>query len=208
MEYSVKGLKDTTYEYLPLAQSVSVQYASGDKSQVTLAVSGLPKGLDAYFTDSSGTPDFETTLALSHSDYIVAGTYPVNINAKSGNSTVKSASFNLSVTSSCGEFMSGNYTTDITYASSGEMFSQTQYRTTVKADYPNRLFFYEGKNTDPDFYGDIDCAAGTITIPAQTKPGSSLQYSGTGKLITKTHKLEFSIVYEGFPELKFSMTRL
>lgn len=207
MAYAISGPKDTVYTYGALDQPINVTYTSGDKTKVQLSLSGLPKGLNARFADSAGTPGFETLLRFSHDDYIAPGNYPLTVIAKTTDAGSQSASFNMSVRLSCGGFMAGAYSTVVTYASSGEEFNRTKYTALTKEDNPNRLYFYENNNTQADFYGDLDCAAGTITIPAQSQAGSSLQYSGSGTLATKTHGMTFNLVTEGLPTLKFVMTR-
>ncbi|MBL7711241.1 MAG: hypothetical protein JNL13_02200 [Chitinophagaceae bacterium] len=207
MVYTISGPKDTVYAYGALDQAVNVTYTSGDKSSVQLSLGGLPKGLNARFADSAGTPGFETLLRFSHDDYIAPGTYPLTINAQAANAGTQSVSFNMSIRLSCAAFMAGGYSAAVTYASSGEQFNNTKYTALTKEDKPNRLYFYERNNTEADFYGDLDCSTGTLTIPAQSKPGSSLQYSGSGTLATKTHGMTFTLLTEGLPTLKFVLTR-
>lgn len=207
MDFSISGLKDTTFNYQKLTENINVKFTSGAKNNVNLTVSGLPKGLNAQLSSKSGTPDFNSNIELTHNDYIVAGIYPIKIIANADDGTEKSTEFKLTVNGGCGDFASGNYTTEITYTGSGELFSKTQYRLAVKSDNPNRVFFYEGNNKDADFYADVDCGALSVSIPTQSKSGSSLQFSGSGKMMNKTKQLEFTVNYVGFTELKFAMTK-
>lgn len=207
MDFAFNQQKDTTFNYQKLSKSINVAFTSGDKTNINLSVSGLPKGLDAQFSIKSGTPDFSSILEFTHNDFIIAGTYPIKIIGTADDGTEKSADFKLSINASCGEFASGNYTTEVTYTSSGESLNNTQYRLATKPENPNRIYFYEGKNTKADFYADVDCTTSTISIPTQTQNGSSLQFSGSGKMMNKTKQLEFTITYVGFTELKFAMTK-
>ncbi|HTN16123.1 MAG TPA: hypothetical protein VL092_00475, partial [Chitinophagaceae bacterium] len=97
MVYTISGPKDTTYNYGALSQAIKVAYTSGDKSNVQLSLSGLPKGLNSYFADSTGTPGFETLLSFGHDDYIVPGSYPITVYAKTANAGTQSVSFNMSI---------------------------------------------------------------------------------------------------------------
>ena len=207
MDFAISQQKDTTFNYEKLSRKIAVTFITGGKTNVNLGLIGLPKGLEAQFSTKSGTPDFSSNLEFTHNDFISPGTYSIKITGNADDGTVKTSDLNLLVSKSCGEFASGNYNTKVTYSSSGEILNNTQYRLAVKSENTNRIFFYEGNNKEADFYADVDCSSQTITIPLQTQNGSSLKFSGTGKMITKTKQFEFTINYEGFTELKFAMSK-
>lgn len=208
MDFTISQQTDTTFSYEKLSRNIAIAYSTGDKTNVSLGINGLPMGLDAQFSAKSGTPDFSSSLDFTHNDYIIPGTYPIKITGNADDGTVKTSEFNLLVSKSCGEFASGIYNANVTYLSSGALLNNTQYRLAVKPENTNRIFFYEGSNKEADFYADVDCSSQTITIPLQTQNGSSLQFSGSGTMVTKTSQFDFIINYEGFTELKFAMSKL
>lgn len=207
MDFSISGQKDTTFDYQKIVQKLSVKFNSGEKSKVNLTISGLPKGLDALLTNASGTPDFETNLELSNNDYLTAGNYPIKINGTAEDGTMKSENFSIKITKTCGDFAAGTYKTDVTYSLSGELLNTAFYTISTKPDNPNRLYFFDGKNLNPDFFADFNCDSSTIVVPVQNKNGSTLKISGNGKMTNKTRQLELTVVYEDFTTLKFSMVK-
>lgn len=181
--YIVNGLTDLTIgAYRDSAQLIlAVNYISGTQEKVTFTISGLPKGVTAYFVPAaSGIPSFSTTLKFN-STYSKEGTYPITLTGKSVSGIEKSYEINLTVSAStvppCGSLISLNsssFTTTLrgstTVVSSGAFFLfdryiQNMYLETINGQ-PVLSNDYMGR-----FEGEVgftaDCDAQTITLPAK-----------------------------------------
>jgi hypothetical protein len=64
--------------------AVNVVALNGFNSPVSLAVSGLPSGVNGAFSASSGSPDFESTLTLTISSNASTGSFTVTATGTGG----------------------------------------------------------------------------------------------------------------------------
>lgn len=67
--------------------TVSVSSIAGFSETVSLSASGLPSGVTASFSPSSGTPSFESTLTISTTSTTPTGTYSITITGTGGGET-------------------------------------------------------------------------------------------------------------------------
>jgi PGF-pre-PGF domain-containing protein len=64
--------------------TVSITQIEGLSSTVSLSASGLPSGATISFSQSSGTPSFDSTITISTASTTPAGTYTITITATDG----------------------------------------------------------------------------------------------------------------------------
>jgi len=64
--------------------SVNVTPLNGFNSQVSLSVSGLPSGANGVFSNPSGTPNFTSTLTVTLTGNVSAGSYTLTVTGSGG----------------------------------------------------------------------------------------------------------------------------
>ncbi|SDG55619.1 Zn-dependent amino-or carboxypeptidase, M28 family [Lentzea fradiae] len=100
-----------------VSASVGTQTVSGDPQTVQLAASGLPSGATASFSPASVTTGGSSTLTISTTASVAAGTYPVTVTA-TGTGT-RTATYTLTVTGGGGGTCSGTNPNDVTIPDAG-----------------------------------------------------------------------------------------
>ncbi|MFD5826345.1 proprotein convertase P-domain-containing protein [Lentzea sp. NPDC060358] len=100
-----------------VSTAVSTQTVSGAAQTVQLSASGLPSGATASFSPAAVTTGAGSTLAISTTASVAAGTYPVTITATG--SATRTASYSLTVTGSGGGSCSGTNPNDVAVPDAG-----------------------------------------------------------------------------------------
>ncbi|HUQ59430.1 M28 family peptidase [Lentzea sp.] len=97
--------------------SVSTRTVSGDAQTVQLSASGLPSGATASFSPDSVTTGSGSTLTISTTASVAAGTYPVAITA--AGSSARTATYSLTVAGGGGGSCSGTNPNDVAIPDAG-----------------------------------------------------------------------------------------
>ena len=111
--FIINGVHDVTLNNAPAAANTAVlalgvTQTATTQEVVNLSVTGLPAGVNASFSATSGTPSFVSTLTFSWDYHTTpAGTYPVNIIGTSVSGT-KPYSLNLVVPDANGWVFDGD----------------------------------------------------------------------------------------------------
>lgn len=198
-EFVINGISDITLSEGVGIMALEVTHVSGEQQIVNLSLIGLPEGITADFSATSGTPTFNTNVTLS-SDGIVDGSFPVKLLA-SNNATSKEYTFAIHTSRdlNCIDFITGTYS----------------YRYIACFDYRNHdisivekpggepgqieiAYLISNTTNRPDiiFYAEVNCTQQTITIPEQINSiGRAMR--GEGK---------FGAAYMGMPYVSLAFT--
>jgi hypothetical protein len=181
LKFEILGLQDTTMEQTDtLNFNTLVQYVSGTKENVALAVANLPVTMTAGFYPDIDTPDFASVIRLiTHSTD--TGTYNIKV---IGSTTKSSKEYTVRVrvlpqTINPATALAGNYLVTGMCSSTGTL-SHAAVVSAVSSPW-NRIqiqgFWKPGiANT---VFADIDPAAQTLTIPAQISNNVTISGSGS-----------------------------
>lgn len=194
MQYSINGISDVTFKSAKQSIAISITHVSGPQEAVNLSVTGMPTGISYTLSTTSGTPSFSTIFEISRTSNVTKGIYPIKFTSTTAAGVAKSVDFKLIVESSCAEALEGKYD-DMSDPS-----NPYEYTVSTKSDNPNRLYFYQKGSLTPDYYADVDCTTGVITIPNQPINGSTLQsVSGTGtfSFSPKSITLNLTVTFGG-----------
>lgn len=166
--FSITGLSDQTFNGSDINQSLTIGYTAGPKEAVTLAVSGLPAGITASFSSTSGTPEFSSVLTLKAAGAVTAGTFTVTVTGTSTSGTSSSAAFNLTVPDDCANRLTGLY--DFTVTTSGTVESSGVYELSKAPSPANALWLNSPSDPfTPDLI-TLDCVKMTCRIIGSGDP--------------------------------------
>jgi uncharacterized membrane protein len=195
-DYTVNGINDLTVQQggngnLPL----SVSLLSGTAENVSLSLTGLPAGASSSFSPASGLPSFNTTLNVTTTNAVAAGTYPLSLKSTSSAGT-KTFGFNLIVTGNnggdCAQGVAGNYTSmDSCTATAGTPVITKTGTNQIKI---TGLVGFQTYTVDVN--GTVNCNNHTVNIPSQgipTIPIPGATISGTGTFTDNTMTIHYTI---------------
>ena len=100
-----------------VSATVGTATVSGDAQTVQLSASGLPSGATASFSPASVTTGSSSTLTISTTASVAAGTYPVTITA--AGSASRTATYSLTVTGGGGGGCTGTNPNDVAIPDAG-----------------------------------------------------------------------------------------
>ncbi|SDO63060.1 proprotein convertase P-domain-containing protein [Lentzea jiangxiensis] len=103
--------------------SVATRTVSGDPQTVRLSASGLPAGATASFSPASVTTGSASTLTISTTASVAAGTYPVTITA--AGTASRTATYALTVTGGGGGSCTGTNPDDVAIPDAGAAVEST-----------------------------------------------------------------------------------
>lgn len=158
--------------------SLSVVYMNSQQERVRLSLEGLPSGMTAEFTTTSGLPSFSSYLQITNNS-VPAGVYPVRLVATGDITGRHTFTFNITAMD-CYQALLKSYTANAFCNSPG---SYTETATAVSGQ-TDRVMFNNFENSGADIYAIVDCngggggTSGSLTIPAQTVGG--VTFSGSG----------------------------
>ena len=194
MQYSINGISDVTFKSAKQSIAISITHVSGPQEAVNLSVTGMPTGMSYTLSTTSGTPSFSTIFEISRTSNVTKGIYPIKFTSTTAAGVAKSVDFKLIVESSCPEALEGKYD-DMSDPS-----IPYEYTVSTKSDNPNRLYFYQKGFSTPDYYGDIDCGTGIITVPNQPYfelTAQNVSGTGTFSFSPKSITLNLTVTFGG-----------
>ncbi len=197
--YMVSGITDVTMggdSSSTLDLAYSVNYVGPIQETVTLSLTGLPPKVIVDTTIQSittGIPSYMAGFHLINTDTMAKGKYTVTLVCKGSITGEKSYTFTIKVLPHsstgvppgvhCDSSLVGNWDTCLDFCDvTGTIFSNT---ITVDGTVANRIHFSNFQNYGIDVYADLNCAAGTFTIPRQTFAGGAASIQGTGNFANK-----------------------
>ena len=154
--------------------SLSVARLTGYPELVYLSLRGLPAGITASFTQQQGVPSatasFNSNITFHASNSADTGTFQVQLLTKSQTTDTIRYIFTMHVTltTECTIAVQGNYH-DSTACNNTTLYHTTSTITTNDLSL-HRVDIYNFAGMGYKVYADLDCAAGTISVPSQTFP--------------------------------------
>lgn len=178
----VEGLQDVVMQQTDqFEMPIAVKYISGTKENVSIALVGMPENVFVSITPQIDTPNYTSILKFNAMNADTGTTEITVITAASKDSSMRTYSFNLTITPS-----PINYALDFegTYSHTGmcENVGAVSNSAYISAD-PNKINRIKIEkvwtgNYTYFLYADIDPVNHTLTLPAQSNNGIS--YSGGG----------------------------
>jgi hypothetical protein len=173
--YRVNGVRTVTVQRGG-DDVVSLQVArlTGYPEMVYLFIKGLPSGVTASFTQSQGvasaTAAFNTNVTFHASNIADTGTYLVQLLTKSATTDTVRYTFtmNVTLTTECTIAVQGNYH-DSTACNNTTLYQTTSTVATNSLSL-HRIDIYNFAGMGYKVFADLDCAAGTLTVPSQMLP--------------------------------------
>ncbi len=163
--------------------SLQTSRISGYPEMVYLYLKGLPAGVTASFTQQSGIPSvtasFYSNITFHATNAADTGTYLVQLLGKSASTDTLRYSFYLTVTatSECSIAVQGNYH-DSTACNNTTLYHTTS-SVALNDIATHRVDIYNFAGMGYKAVAELDCAAGTVTVAAQTFP-NGITVEGTG----------------------------
>ncbi len=168
----------------PATFTVTVDITSGTPEPVELEVMSIPAGASYYFDPPSGTPSYTSTLTITTSADLPAGTYPLSIKAVGGGKerykpitliVENGPDYSLSITPSSTQAKPGETVTYTVSASSDSGYSQ--YVNLMISGVPEGATYQlEPKASQPSFQSTL-----TLELSEDTTPGVyRLTVAGSG----------------------------
>ena len=175
--------------------SLQVARLTGYPEMVYLSVKGLPAGVTATFTQAQGvasaTASFSTNVTFHAGLSADTGTYVVQLLSKSQTTDTVRYSFTLKVTltTECTIAVQGNYH-DSTACNNTTLYQTTSTVTTNNLAI-HRVDVYNFAGMGYKVYADLDCAAGTLTVPSQTLP-NGITVDGLGTFTSNIMSVKYT----------------
>ncbi len=146
--FIINGVHDISFEGTgSTSLNLDIVQGTGAQESVTIAVSGLPSGVTAQVSPSSGTPAFSTYVSFQLSGNTAGGTYSVKI---TGTSASYSKSYDMKIT--VPDY--GNFT-----------INGTQYHVAYASRYSSTISFStsDGRSISCATLASLPTADGTYT---------------------------------------------
>jgi hypothetical protein len=186
-KYAVNGVHDLTlYAGKSAEMPLAITYISGVQGAVTVAIDGLPAGVAATPTVSTGVPSFNTNIQFTVSTLIAAGTHPIKIITSSSAMESKTVEMNLIIKKDCLDELTGVY--DCTENDPPSFVSNIYPSGT-----PGQITITNFGNGVSNINANVDCSSGKIVIPSQLHQGSGTTVLGSGSFAGKIVTIDYSI---------------
>ena len=212
--YRVSGVVDFAIQKYaigadPYEMYVQVEYENGEQERVSLALEGVPAGLEDSMVNSSGYPTFMSRIILVDSG-VAEGNYTLRLVVTGERSGRREFPFNVRILGvpDCSSRLLGSYTASSTCSTSATYTMTIQALPAIK----NRVLLSNLNNNGTELYADVDCTGGTgsntyITIPAQIVNGVS--YNGYGYYSTNPSQpaVSLNVYRSGFGSCNYQLLR-
>lgn len=187
-EFIINGVSDLSLSYGMGGLGLAVEHVSGSQKTVSLAIQGLPEGIEYNFSAWSGIPTFGTALTFTTDGNHIGSSFPLTLHATNG-SVEKEYSFTLH--SEPADDCISNTVSRISYgwAYGGGNGNVTG---TMDPDRPNRVRIVVHFMNDLPIYFDVNCFTYEIDIPEQTTP-SGEKVVGGGNIPGNRIDLSFEV---------------
>jgi hypothetical protein len=172
-------------------QAISIS-TTGTQEATTLSLRGLPAGVTAALSTTSGTPTFTCTITFTAEASAIIGTAStVTLTATTPDGLKKEYTFKVTVVAptECTNELTGVH--NATNSCGGPSYS------VIITPHPNnvntRVDLDNLSNNGMDCYADLDCGARTLIIPSQASVNGWF-ISGTGSWTTT--QMQVSVTYK------------
>ncbi len=120
--YSVSGIHNLTIVQ-GNKDSLQLQVAStgGSPENLSVSVSGLPSGVLAAYSNTTGTPDFSTTITFVTNAQTAAGTYPLKLLLRGAKTGDKTYDINLTISAAISYIINGIHDVTIQQGSDDQL---------------------------------------------------------------------------------------
>jgi hypothetical protein len=176
----VNGVSELTVSNGDTAMlTVEIKLDSGKQEQIDLSLSGVPDGVYAVMSSSSGFPDFKTTISFAADKNLAAGTHTITLLAKSASGLSKAYPFKLNIAppSECAKNKEGLYL--VTQICAPDTFT-TNIFITPSPSVKNRISITNFADRNLNVNANLNCATNTLSIPKQVAFGGFTSYTVTG----------------------------
>ncbi len=181
-----------------LTSTISTVITSGSAQTVGLSVGGLPQGVTAAFSPASVTSGGSSTLTLTVSTGVTAGTYPLTVTG-TGTAVTRTTAYTLTITgaSSCSGYESP-YSGTLSSGANAYHPSTSGFVTTVTGQHRGCVDGPDG--TDFDLYLQKWNGSSWASVASSTSsgPDETVTYNGTaGTYRWRVHAYSGSGTYSG-----------
>lgn len=194
--YRVNGVRNVTVQRGgDDVMSLAVARLTGYPEMVYLFVKGLPAGVTATFTQAQGVPSatatFTTNVTFHANNSADTGSYLVQLLTKSQTTDTVRYTFTLHVTltTECTIAVQGNYH-DSTACNATTLYHTTSTVATNNLSL-HRIDIFNFAGMGYKVYADLDCAAGTVTVPSQTFP-NGITVAGSGNFTATMMDIKYT----------------
>ncbi len=192
--FNIHGIADVYLEPGGLyILELEIKHVEGAQKNISLEISGMPSGVTAKFSTSSGIPDFATVLTITTTEAVEAGVYPLVITCSDGAAT-KEYKFSLHIRD-CLKKLSGRKTgMDVCPSDSFPYEAEVMWVSGLDS----RIYIVGFAGFSGGFiYADVDCETGAVTIPRQKIDGYYYggQYEIWGSGTFSNGKIEITYTY-------------
>lgn len=155
---------------------IQVDYNSGNQESVKLSLEGLPAGITAEFSQTSGYPPLHSYVLIKDS-LATPGTYRIKLIVTGSVSGRKEFPMTMVVEEvpDCSMSLTG------TYSASGNCTSSSMHTETItySPGVKRRINFTNFENLGITVYGVVNCSNTSIDIPSQTVGIHTIEGSGS-----------------------------
>jgi hypothetical protein len=143
---------------------------TGILDTINLSYLGLPKGVEAQFTENNKMPDFSTYVSFE-TKKVTNGTYPISLIAKTNSGIIETVyERNLIITDNCAYLIPETYAQSLRYEG-GILIDNVDYSVKILASSNPSYFYFQSSTYDNskrnvfNFY--FNCNDNSIIVPKQ-----------------------------------------